>query len=111
MSSSKANRKSQKVFRFLTLLHSERPKLYTILAFLSAVGLKVAKIMEVYFSLFTEPEPPAMYFCTHCKASFDTGAELKNHHKHHNIMECSYPGCNRKFTWPAHFKYHQLTHK
>ena len=24
----------------LTLLHSERPKLYTILAFLSAVGLK-----------------------------------------------------------------------
>ena len=25
---------------FLTLLHSERPKLYTILAFLSAVGLK-----------------------------------------------------------------------
>ena len=25
---------------FLTLLHSERPKLYTILAFLSAIGLK-----------------------------------------------------------------------
>ena len=24
----------------LTLLHSERPKLYTILAFLSAIGLK-----------------------------------------------------------------------
>ena len=27
--------------QFLTLLHSERPKLYTILAFLSAIGLKV----------------------------------------------------------------------
>ena len=26
---------------FLTLLHSERPKLYAILAFLSAVGLKL----------------------------------------------------------------------
>ena len=26
--------------QLLTLLHSERPKLYTILAFLSAVGLK-----------------------------------------------------------------------
>ena len=26
----------------LTLLHSERPKLYTILAFMSAVGLTVA---------------------------------------------------------------------
>ena len=25
---------------YLTLLHSERPKLYTILAFLSAIGLK-----------------------------------------------------------------------
>ena len=25
----------------LTLLHSERPKLYTILAFLSAIGLKI----------------------------------------------------------------------
>ena len=27
---------------FLTLLHLERPKLYTILAFLSAIGLKRA---------------------------------------------------------------------
>ena len=26
-------------YEFLTLLHSERPKLYTILAFLSVVGL------------------------------------------------------------------------
>ena len=26
--------------QLLTLLHSERPKLYTILAFLSAIGLK-----------------------------------------------------------------------
>ena len=25
---------------FLTLLHSEKPKLYTILAFLSAIGLE-----------------------------------------------------------------------
>ena len=30
----------------LTLLHSERPKLYTILAFLSAIGLK-GKIDQV----------------------------------------------------------------
>ena len=28
----------------LTLLHSERPKLYTILAFLSAVGLNVSPV-------------------------------------------------------------------
>ena len=28
----------------LTLLHSERPKLYTILAFLSAIGLNIRKI-------------------------------------------------------------------
>ena len=28
------------VFIFLTLLHSERPKLYAILAFLSAIGLR-----------------------------------------------------------------------
>ena len=27
----------------LTLLHSERPKLYTILAFLSAIGLTASK--------------------------------------------------------------------
>ena len=30
---------------FLTLLHSERPKLYTILAFLSAIGLKFAHLL------------------------------------------------------------------
>ena len=29
------------VIHVLTLLHSERPKLYTILAFLSAVGLNL----------------------------------------------------------------------
>ena len=29
----------------LTLLHSERPKLYTILAFLSAIGLKTGAII------------------------------------------------------------------
>ena len=28
-------------FAYLTLLHSERPKLYTILAFLSAMGLNI----------------------------------------------------------------------
>ena len=31
----------------LTLLHSERPKLYTILAFLSAIGLKTAH--DIFF--------------------------------------------------------------
>ena len=30
----------------LTLLHSERPKLHTILAFLSAIGLKGHNYME-----------------------------------------------------------------
>ena len=29
----------------LTLLHSERPKLYTILAFLSAIGLKAPRVL------------------------------------------------------------------
>ena len=51
-SSTEAYRKLQKIFTFvemaenyegvpntLTLLHSERPKLYAILAFLSAIGL------------------------------------------------------------------------
>ena len=32
----------------LTLLHSERPKLYTILAFLSAIGLRVYPILEMF---------------------------------------------------------------
>ena len=32
---------SSNKFFSLTLLHSERPKLYTILAFLSAIGLRV----------------------------------------------------------------------
>ena len=35
------------VFSTLTLLHSERHKLYTILAFLSAIGLSVKKIYEM----------------------------------------------------------------
>ena len=30
----------------LTLLHSERPKLHTILAFLSAVGLRAISFLE-----------------------------------------------------------------
>ena len=33
-------------FFHLTLLHSERPKLYTILAFLSAIGLRVDPILK-----------------------------------------------------------------
>ena len=32
----------------LTLLHSERPKLHTILAFLSAVGLKFALSIDAF---------------------------------------------------------------
>ena len=39
-SSLEANRKLQKLFSVLTLLYSQRPKLYTILTFLSAIGLK-----------------------------------------------------------------------
>ena len=35
-----APRKAKIVYYSLTLLHSERPKLYAILAFLNAVGLK-----------------------------------------------------------------------
>ena len=31
----------------LTLLHSERPKLYTILAFLSAIGLKKSLVADL----------------------------------------------------------------
>lgn len=25
-------------------------------------------------------------------------------------LECSFDGCGRKFSWPAHLKYHQMTH-
>lgn len=25
-------------------------------------------------------------------------------------LECSFEGCGRKFSWPAHLKYHQMTH-
>ena len=35
----------------LTLLHSERPKFYTILAFLSAVGLKQCMVGQMNFSM------------------------------------------------------------
>ena len=31
----------------LTLLHSERPKLYTILAFLNAIGLKAERAKQL----------------------------------------------------------------
>ena len=44
----KAIQLKAKVCLILTLLHSERPKLYTILAFLSAIGLK-------QFHLFLKP--------------------------------------------------------
>ena len=33
----------------LTVLHSERPKLYTILAFLSAIGLIFSSLKVKYF--------------------------------------------------------------
>ena len=36
----------------LTLLHSERPKLYAILAFLSAIGLNKIKILQVWMEFF-----------------------------------------------------------
>ena len=35
---------------YLTLLHSERPKLYTILTFLSAIGLKMKPFTECQFN-------------------------------------------------------------
>ena len=34
---------------FLTLLHSERPKLYGVLAVLSAIGLKMTDCFKVHF--------------------------------------------------------------
>ena len=37
------------VWRNLTLVHSERPKLYAILAFLSAVGLNKSKTVQPVF--------------------------------------------------------------
>ena len=40
----------------LTLLHSERPKLYAILAFLGAIGLRVS---EIRFKV------PSTHTCTH----------------------------------------------
>ena len=40
---------------FLTLLHSERPKLYTILAFLSAVELKDQNCKKVEFANSLDP--------------------------------------------------------
>ena len=39
-------------FTPLTLLHSDRPKLYTILAFLSAVGLRGNSFLYEYTPLF-----------------------------------------------------------
>ena len=47
------------VFFFLILLHSERPKLYTILAFLSAIGFiqrKIAFEMHALPSFFFSDE-------------------------------------------------------
>ena len=38
----------------LTLLHSERPKLYTILAFLSAIGLRVNTFLWVWYNEKTD---------------------------------------------------------
>ena len=49
-------------FNILTLLHSERPKLYTILAFLSAVGLST-KNENIVFILYLHS------WCIYCKES------------------------------------------
>ena len=35
------------MYKKITLLHSERPKLYTILAFLSAIGLKKHNLLRI----------------------------------------------------------------
>ena len=65
---------SRSKFFPLTLLHSERPKLYTILAFWSAVGLKVdlvsksylikrntQKFMQTKISLFSEKRQGGLF--------------------------------------------------
>ena len=40
----------------LTLLHSERPKLYTILAFLSAIGLTKQNFQDQFQQIFENSE-------------------------------------------------------
>ena len=40
----------------LTLLHSERPKLYAILAFLSAIGLREQKERDELYLSYTVPK-------------------------------------------------------
>ena len=39
---------------YLTLLHSERPKLYIILAFLSAKGLRAMNSLDILYAPITE---------------------------------------------------------
>ena len=48
----------------LTLLHSERPKLYTILAFLSAIGLRVPLLIrEGKMKMFVTVASPEVVPC------------------------------------------------
>ncbi|XP_023243727.1 zinc finger protein 410-like [Centruroides sculpturatus] len=39
--------------------------------------------------------------------SLSVGSDTK---KRCQSLVCKHEGCGRKFTWPAHYKYHQLTH-
>ena len=43
-----ASKKSSELFPWLTLLHSEQPKLYGVLPVLSAVGLNNVENMDMY---------------------------------------------------------------
>ena len=56
---------------FLTLLHSERPKLYTILAFLSAVELKDQNCKKVEFANSLDPNEWLLIMCTVCPLVFE----------------------------------------
>lgn len=58
----------------------------------------------------TDIQAPAKHFCTECNENCNSAAKLKTHMRTHKPLECQHPGCNKKFTWPSHFKYHQLTH-
>ena len=57
-------------FTLSTLLHSERPKLYTILAFLTAIGLLYSKSFDTSKSRINEA--PLLYINSDewCKAQF-----------------------------------------
>lgn len=50
-----------------------------------------------------------------CNKIFLSEFQLKNHMEYHASRDkelvCSHEGCGRKFFWPAHLKYHKLTHE